>query len=193
MPETSGKRIYFGKMQEFGVSWNNILKELDHLFKDFTIKFELLINTLNGGSLQNIIHFSTGGLDDPHVEYGYKCPAVWLRFDDDDFKLYVESAINRNPSMHMTLKKTLREGEWMNIEISQFRDKENKYKFEFKVNDRIFWSVENGFPVDFNHVKIHAGNWFKPVDGRIRNMEVETVDSEFRKNNPDRYGHGRRH
>ena len=53
-----------------------------------------------------------------------------------------------------------------------------------------YWIIENRKPAYFEHVKIFAGNWYITVDGRIRNITVETVDAEYRLNNPDRYGHG---
>ena len=122
----SGKRIFFERKPEFVVSWNNLLRELPYLYKDFNITFDLLINKLTGGSLQNIIHFSTGGFDDAHEQYGDRCPAVWLKFNDDRFKLFVESAISGERKMNRKMNKKLEKGTWMNIEISQTMDTKDK-------------------------------------------------------------------
>ena len=128
----SGERIFFESEPEFAVSWNNLLGELTYLYKYFNITFDLLINKLTGGSFQSIIHFSTGGFDDAHEQYGDRCPAVWLKFDDDRFKLFVESAISGERKMNRKInKKQLKEGEWMKIEISQTMDKENKVRKKF--------------------------------------------------------------
>ena len=37
------------------------------------------------------------------------------------------------------------------------------------------WSIENNKPVDFDNVKMYAGdNWYNPVDGKIKEFKVET-------------------
>ena len=38
-----------------------------------------------------------------------------------------------------------------------------------------YWSIGNNKPVDFDNVKMYAGdNWYNPVDGKIKDFQLET-------------------
>ena len=50
--------------------------------------------------------------------------------------------------------------------------------YEIKINKKSVLTQENIRPALFNNVKVYVGDpWHKPVNGKIRNMTIETEDN----------------
>ena len=50
--------------------------------------------------------------------------------------------------------------------------------YEIKINKKSVLTLENIRPALFTNVKVYVGDpWHKPVNGKIRNMTIETEDN----------------
>ena len=50
--------------------------------------------------------------------------------------------------------------------------------YEIKINKKSVLTQENIRPALFTNVKVYVGDpWHKPVNGKIRNMTIETEDN----------------
>ena len=79
----------------------------------------------------------------------------------------------------------------MTMEISQYMDADNKvytnfirtykyicfqFEFDFKIDGTSYWTVENTKAEAFMDVKMFSGdNYYPPLNGKIRNFQVQTT------------------
>lgn len=162
--------IVFQKAEEFTLRKNNLLGVLPFLGKQFVISFQLLITAATVEEFENIIHFTIGS-----AYLGKRTPALWLT---KGTRLYVGSAINREPQYNMESYLSLSLNTWHNIEISQLMLGSEVF-FDLKVDGTGYAGVTNFAPTEFSAVEMFAGSpWYMLAKGRIRNLEVmtETVD-----------------
>jgi len=154
------------------ISRNNKIGALKNFGMTFVVSFKLFLNKLPTDiRWTNILHFSTG---QDRTNYGDRTPGIWL---DSGVRFYVASAINGNIYTREYMDLDVAENKWYDFEISQLPDGYGKYVFSCKIDDTVYWKIENEQPRNFEDVIMYIGDpWWEAVQGLVQGLTVKSID-----------------
>ena len=143
------------------------------LYKTYNISFGIYPDTFEVDEWKNIIHLTS--TNSHCCNPGDRIVAVWTdnggEANSSSFNIWNE--INGNPQF-VTRTKKYSSKKWINFVIAQVL-RNRKYFLTITVNSELLREVENTQPQVFENVIAYASNEHnKPLNGRIRNMKIET-------------------
>ena len=171
------------------ITRNNKIGVLKNFGMNFVMTFKLFISKLDTDiEWANILHFTIG---DDSTNYGDRIPGIWL---SSGARFFVSSAINgyKDYNKHMDLD--VAENEWYDFEISQLSTDDGKviitkyviyfsYPFIFqhvfscKIDDTVYWTIENENPMNFEDVIMYIGDpWYPAAQSLVQGLTVKTID-----------------
>ena len=154
--------------EEFSATKDNLLLPLPVLSKEFKLEFEIIVNSFPDDWV-NILHLTTGS---NQFHYGSRTPAVFGNGGSNPY-LNVVSAINGNKNTRKTFD--IATNKWIKVELSQNKNKDGSYLFEWVMDNVVVWSITNNQAEDFYNVNVYASNrWYEPFDGALRNIKLCT-------------------
>merc|ERR1719250_476992 len=175
--ETPGTLV-FEKKQEFILTRNNKLGEVDFLGEEYTITFQLLLTAgtpaPTSSTAGSIIHFTIGG--DCCGVPGDRTPALWVY---NGTEIVLRSTIDGQanygilPDQFPDLP-AISLNTWHTVEISQLSNG-SEIVFYMKLDGSTIATKINNQPRSFKNVKIFAGDdWFPAAFGKMKNLIVKT-------------------
>jgi len=154
------------------ITRNNKIGVLKNFGMNFVMSFKLFINKLDTDiEWANILHFTIG---DDSTNYGDRIPGIWL---SSGARFFVSSAINgyKDYNKHMDLD--VAENEWYDFEISQLSTDDGKHVFSCKIDDTVYWTIENENPMNFEDVIMYIGDpWYPAAQSLVQGLTVKTID-----------------
>jgi len=154
------------QLSAYDIKKNHQIAELPFIGKENDVSFELMINKfVETDEYQSVIHLTTGQNTGP----GGRIPGVWVKQTKE---LCIASW--GNPWQCTPVELEL--GKWIKVQISQ-KLVDGKYMYDLTVNCKSLVNVENTKPEKFGPVKVLVGdNWYPPVDGKIKNLNIVTKE-----------------
>ena len=102
--------------------------------------------------------------------YGDRVPGVFGKGGSSPF-LHICSAINGRKNYCKNFNITT--NTWVTLKVSQKKNKNDTYIFDYVIDNKIVASVVNNLPADFKNVKVFTSNpWVPSFNGIIRNIEL---------------------
>merc|ERR1719430_1167536 len=166
--DTLASGLYRVKNNEIKLEKNKKLDELPYIGKEFSISFELFLDTYPAAEVPwaNILHLTIGGNSE---NMGDRIPGLWITPGKE---LHVASAISGNSNNFDNF--VIETGKWMKLEINQ-KVVDGKSMFEVLLDGESKRSVENTTPQKFDNIKVFAGDDYYPAaDGKIKNLKIAT-------------------
>ena len=153
------------------------------------VSFKLLLNKISTHiKWCNILHFF---IEQDGSPYGDRIPGVWL---DSEARLFVSSSINGH-KLSKLMDLEVVENKWYDFEISQLPDGYGKviivklylnflsyhfyfqYVFSCKIDDTVYWKIENEKPRNFKDVIMYIGDpWYEAAQGLVQGLTVKSID-----------------
>jgi len=166
------KTEVFLRPGNISINRNNKIGVLKNFGMTFVVSFKLFLNKLPTHiKWTNILHFSTGN---DGSNYGDRIPGIWL---DSGSRFYVASALNGNKDYNKHMNLDVAENKWYNFEISQLPNDDGKYVFECKIDDAVYWKIQNEKPRNFKDVIMYIGDpWYEAATGLVQGLTVKTID-----------------
>merc|ERR1719317_929594 len=170
--------LVFEKKQEFILTRNNKLGEVDFLGEEYTITFQLLLTAgtpaPTSSTAGSIIHFTIGG--DCCGVPGDRTPGLWVY---NGTEIVLRSTIDGQanygilpgqfpdlPAISLTT--------WHTVEISQLSNG-SEIVFYMKLDGSTIATKINNQPRSFKNVKIFAGDdWYDAAFGKMKHLIVKT-------------------
>jgi len=158
----------FELKEELVLQNSTLLTTLPFIGKQYTVSFEVFINKLPS-TFENIIRFTIW--DYNTGTNGGQTPGVWISYDK---KFFIVSSVNGDGSHRYEGTSVLSTNNWIHVEISQ-KLISDKVMYSISINKKKVYSVENTDPRQFIKVNVYASDpWHKALDGKIKNLKVET-------------------
>merc|ERR1739844_192003 len=155
--------LYRYNNNEIKLEKNKQLDELPYIEKEFSISFELFLNSYPGA---DVLHLTLG---ENMAKMGDRIPWVWIRPSKE---IHVASAVSGVPSSAASYP--VESGKWIKMEINQ-KQVDGKYMFEVLINGESKRSDENTTPAKYDNIKVFAGDdWYPAADGKIKNLKIFT-------------------
>merc|ERR1712013_449227 len=176
--ETDQGTLVFEKKQEFILTRNNKLSEVDFLGEEYTITFQLLLTAgtpaTTSSTPGSIIHFTIGG--DCCGVPGDRTPGLWVY---NGTEIVLRSTIDGQanygilPDQFPDLP-AISLNTWHTVEISQLSNG-SEIVFYMKLDGSTIATKINNQPRSFKNVKIFAGDdWYDAAFGKMKNLIVKT-------------------
>merc|ERR1719209_830332 len=160
--DTLASGIYRANNNEIKLEKNKKLDELPFIGKEFSISFELFLDSYPAAEVPfaNILHITLGA---DNTNMGDRIPALWIKPDKE---IHEGAAISGNKNS--VGNHAIESGKWNKIEINQ-KLVDGKYMYEVLLNGESKRSVENTTPEKYENVKVFAGDdWYPAADGKIK-------------------------
>merc|ERR1719209_2406814 len=167
--DTLASGIYRANNNEIKLEKNKKLDELPYIGKEFSISFELFLDSYPAADVPfaNILHITLGA---DNTKMGDRIPALWIKPDKE---IHEGAAISGK--VNSVGNHAIESGKWNKIEFNQ-KLVDGKYMYEVLLNGESKRSVENTTPEKYENVKVFAGDdWYPAADGKIKNLKIITL------------------
>ena len=151
---------------------DHLVTTLPKVTKEYVVRFELWIDTIDNAGYSSIIHFTTGNKEG---SYGTRTPGVWVKNKNKELSFF--SAVNNITLYGHHFFTPFITGRWMRVEISQLKV-DSKYWYSLSIDGVQLLKVINWYPAEFRNVKVYASDrWYRAAKGSIRNLSYKSKGS----------------
>ena len=162
----------FVQLGDVSLSKGNLAWSIPVWSDEFTITFDVTVNSELTEYWTNIFHVTTGSTAKPFGTLGARIPAVWATKDKNFF---IVSDVNGNNDYFQYVNPKYKLGQLYHIEISQKKNSNNEAVYKISVDGTTFHEVINKKPQTFQNAKLYLSDpWHASLapHGTLSNLRI---------------------